>query len=170
MRELHARRIREMAVEEVKLKIKDLREELFNLSFRNSMRQLDNPLKIRETRRDLARLMTLLTEHERGIRSFGAASGAASGVAVAPKARRRAASAAEPEAAEAAPKAAKPKAAAKKAAAKPKAKAAKKKTAKKAAKPKAKAAKPKAAKSGGAKAAPARRKSTAKRSARTTSK
>ena len=76
MRELHARRIREMAVEEVKLKIKDLREELFNLSFRNSMRQLDNPLKIRETRRDLARLMTLLTEHERGIRSFGTASGA----------------------------------------------------------------------------------------------
>ena len=164
MRELHARRIREMAVEEVRIKINDLREELFNLSFRNSMRQLDNPLKIRETRRDLARLMTLLAEHEKGIRAFGAASAA-------PAPKRRAGAVAESAAeTEAAPKAAKPKAT-KKAAAKPKAKAAKKKTAKKAAKPKAKPAKAKAAKkSGAAKAVTARRKSTAKRSARTTSK
>lgn len=64
-------RIREMSADEVKIKIKDLREELFNLSFRNSMRQLDNPLKIRETRRDLARLMTVLEEHQRGIRPLG---------------------------------------------------------------------------------------------------
>jgi large subunit ribosomal protein L29 len=71
MRELHVNRIREMSADEVKIKIKDLREELFNLSFRNSMRQLDNPLKIRETRRDLARLMTVLEEHQRGIRPLG---------------------------------------------------------------------------------------------------
>lgn len=165
MRELHARRIREMAVEEVRIKINDLREELFNLSFRNSMRQLDNPLKIRETRRDLARLMTLLAEHEQGIRTFGASA------APAPKRRAGRAVAETTAEAEAAPKAAKPKTA-KKAAPKPKAKAAKKKTAKKkAAKPKAKPAKAKAAKkSGAAKAVTARRKSTAKRSARTTSK
>jgi large subunit ribosomal protein L29 len=64
-------RIRELTADEVTLKIKDLREELFNLNFRNSMRQLDNPLKIRELRRDMARLMTVLEEHRRGIRSLG---------------------------------------------------------------------------------------------------
>jgi large subunit ribosomal protein L29 len=79
MRELHVSRVREMSVDEVKTKIKDLREELFNLSFRNSMRQLDNPLKIRETRRDLARLMTVLEEHQRGIRPLGEAKTESSG-------------------------------------------------------------------------------------------
>src|SRR4029453_1015587 len=71
MRELHVSRIREMTAAEVNLKIKDLREELFNLSFRNSMRQLDNPLKIRELKRDLARLMTVLEEDRRGLRPLG---------------------------------------------------------------------------------------------------
>lgn len=71
MRENHPDKIRELAPDEVRLKIQDLREELFNLRFRNSMRQLDNSLKIRETRRDLARLVTILNEHERGIRPLG---------------------------------------------------------------------------------------------------
>ena len=37
-------------------KVREFREELFNLRFRNSMRQLDNPLKIREGRREMARI------------------------------------------------------------------------------------------------------------------
>jgi large subunit ribosomal protein L29 len=73
MRELHADKIRELNADEVQLKIRDLREDLFNLRFRNSMRQLDNPLRIREVRRDLARLMTILREHERGVRPLGVA-------------------------------------------------------------------------------------------------
>jgi large subunit ribosomal protein L29 len=72
MRENHPDKIRELSPDEVRLKIQDLREELFNLRFRNSMRQLDNSLKIRETRRDLARLVTILSEHERGVRLLGA--------------------------------------------------------------------------------------------------
>jgi ribosomal protein L29 len=60
-----------MAPDEVQNKIQDLREEMFNLRFRNSMRQLDNSLKIRETRRDLARLITILTEHQTGVRPLG---------------------------------------------------------------------------------------------------
>lgn len=71
MRELHADKIRELNADEVQLKIRDLREDLFNLRFRNSMRQLDNPLRIRKVRRDLARLMTILREHERGVRPLG---------------------------------------------------------------------------------------------------
>ena len=62
MRELHADKIRELNADEVQLKIRDLREDLFNLRFRNSMRQLDNALKIRSTRRDIARVLTLLRQ------------------------------------------------------------------------------------------------------------
>jgi len=45
---------------ELDVKLRELREELFNLRFRNSMRQLDNALKIRSTRRDIARVLMLL--------------------------------------------------------------------------------------------------------------
>jgi large subunit ribosomal protein L29 len=90
MRELHVSRIRELTADEVNLKIKDLREELFNLNFRNSMRQLDNPLKIRAARRDLARLMTVLEEHRRGIRSLGVAATTTEGAAGATPARKSA--------------------------------------------------------------------------------
>jgi large subunit ribosomal protein L29 len=60
--------IRDMTVAEVELRLEEIKKELFNLKFRNSMRQLDNPLEIRYLRRDLARLMTALSEHKRGIR------------------------------------------------------------------------------------------------------
>ena len=58
----------DMTVEELQDKIEELRAELFNLRFRNTMRQLDNPLTIRYARRDLARCMTALTEHKQGKR------------------------------------------------------------------------------------------------------
>ncbi|MBI1797761.1 MAG: 50S ribosomal protein L29 [Candidatus Eisenbacteria bacterium] len=56
--------MREQTPDEIRLLVGELREELFNLRFRNSMRQLDNPLKIRENRRELARLLTVLREKE----------------------------------------------------------------------------------------------------------
>jgi large subunit ribosomal protein L29 len=59
-----AQAMNEMTTEEIAQRVTDLREELFNLRFRNSMRQLDNPLKIREGRRELARLLTVLREKE----------------------------------------------------------------------------------------------------------
>jgi large subunit ribosomal protein L29 len=61
-------RLRELTEEELRQKVKSLYEEIFNLRFRNSVKQLDNPLKIREARRDLARMETLLAEHHKGIR------------------------------------------------------------------------------------------------------
>jgi large subunit ribosomal protein L29 len=57
-----AHSIREMTSDEVRQKLRDLGEELFNLRFRNSMKQLDNPLQIREIRRALARYKTVLKE------------------------------------------------------------------------------------------------------------
>ena len=57
--------MRDMNVDEIEVRIGELREELFNLRFRNSMKQLDNPLKIREARRELARLLTVLNQKRR---------------------------------------------------------------------------------------------------------
>jgi large subunit ribosomal protein L29 len=59
-----AQSLKEMTPDEIRHRVGELREELFNLRFRNSMRQLDNPLKIRESRREMARLLTVLREKE----------------------------------------------------------------------------------------------------------
>lgn len=61
---------RDMTVLEVEQKIEEIKAELFNLRFRNAMRQLSNPAEIRFKRRDLARLETALTEHKKGIHSL----------------------------------------------------------------------------------------------------
>ncbi len=56
--------MRDMSADEIRTRVQELREELFNLRFRNAMKQLDNPLKIREGRREMARLLTVLREKE----------------------------------------------------------------------------------------------------------
>jgi large subunit ribosomal protein L29 len=56
--------MRDMSPDEIRARLQELREELFNLRFRNAMKQLDNPLKIREGRREMARLLTVLREKE----------------------------------------------------------------------------------------------------------
>jgi len=65
----NATRFRDMTAEEITTRVAELREELFNLRFRNTMKQLDNPLKIRESRREMARLLTVLKEKERATAS-----------------------------------------------------------------------------------------------------
>jgi large subunit ribosomal protein L29 len=70
MRDLKAEKIRDMTEDEIEQRVRELHEELFNLRFRNSMRQLQNPLLIRERRRDIARLRTILMEHRKGIRKL----------------------------------------------------------------------------------------------------
>ena len=64
---LKTREIREMTMAEISAKLVDLEEELFNLRFRNAMKQLDDALRIRIVKRDLARIRTVLREHELGI-------------------------------------------------------------------------------------------------------
>jgi large subunit ribosomal protein L29 len=56
--------MREMTADDIRTRLAEIREEVFNLRFRNSMKQLDNPLKIRESRREMARLLTVLHEKE----------------------------------------------------------------------------------------------------------
>ena len=60
--------IQELTIPEVEEKIQEMKKEIFNLRFRNAMRQLDNPLRIRFLRRDIARYTTALAEHRQGIR------------------------------------------------------------------------------------------------------
>ena len=62
MAHLKANSMRDMGVDELQTRVAELREELFNLRFRNSLKQLDNPLKIREGRREMARLLTVLNQ------------------------------------------------------------------------------------------------------------
>ena len=59
---MKARDIREMSVAELETKLKDLKTELFNLRFQHAINQLDNPHKIEDTKRDIARVMTVLQE------------------------------------------------------------------------------------------------------------
>ncbi len=61
--------MRDLTVDEITARLTELREELFNLRFRNSMKQLDNPLKIRTSRREMSRLLTVLREKERSARA-----------------------------------------------------------------------------------------------------
>jgi large subunit ribosomal protein L29 len=62
--------VNDLTLEEVEQQIVELKKELFNLRFRNTMRQLDDPLKIRYMRRDIARLCTALSESRHGIHTL----------------------------------------------------------------------------------------------------
>jgi large subunit ribosomal protein L29 len=54
--------IREMAVDEISKKIAELEEERFRLNFRSATEPLDDPLRLRWIRKDIARLKTILRE------------------------------------------------------------------------------------------------------------
>lgn len=60
--------IRELTLEELKLKLEDANEEMANLRIQKALGQLNNPLRIRIVRREIARLKTVLHEYELGIR------------------------------------------------------------------------------------------------------
>ena len=54
--------LRNMTVEQLKSKLGELKEELFNLRFQLAINQLDKPHKITEVKHDIARVMTVLRE------------------------------------------------------------------------------------------------------------
>ena len=59
--------IRDLSTQELEDKVKDLKEELFNLRFQNATNQLDNPVRIASVKKDIARVKTILKEKELGI-------------------------------------------------------------------------------------------------------
>ncbi len=56
--------LRELTLEELQAKLKELQEEIFNLNFRAASQQLDNTAALGHTRKDIARVLTVLRERE----------------------------------------------------------------------------------------------------------
>jgi large subunit ribosomal protein L29 len=56
--------IRAMSASELSKKQKEDKEELFNLRFQHSINQLDNPMKLVEAKKEIARILTVLREKE----------------------------------------------------------------------------------------------------------
>jgi len=69
--------IRNMTVEEVEQHLHEAREELWRLRFRATTEELANPLLLRTRRKDVARMLTILNEHRKGLRTLAHASGQA---------------------------------------------------------------------------------------------
>ena len=61
---MKASEIRAMSMEELKSKLKDLKSELLNLRFQLAMNQLENPMRVKAVRKDIARINTVISEKE----------------------------------------------------------------------------------------------------------
>ena len=61
---MKANEIRSMSVEELQTKLADLKKDLFMLRMQHATHPLDNPTKISATRRDIARVKTVLREKQ----------------------------------------------------------------------------------------------------------
>jgi large subunit ribosomal protein L29 len=62
---MKAAEVRELGIDELRVREKELDDQLFRLRIQKSMGQLEAPLKVRAMRRDLARIKTILRERER---------------------------------------------------------------------------------------------------------
>lgn len=61
---MKAKELRELSDSELREKLAGFKQELFNLRFQMATRQLDNPMRIREVKRDIARIKTILRQRE----------------------------------------------------------------------------------------------------------
>ncbi|MBI2503957.1 MAG: 50S ribosomal protein L29 [Candidatus Latescibacteria bacterium] len=58
--------LREMSAEDLRRKVDELQEERFNLRFQKTLGQLTSPIRLRQLRRDIARVHTVLRERGTG--------------------------------------------------------------------------------------------------------
>ena len=61
---MKAKDVREMTEQELEKKAQELKGELFNLRFQLATGQLDNPMRIKQVRKSIARIKTVLRERE----------------------------------------------------------------------------------------------------------
>jgi len=61
---MKASKIREMSSQELQQKLMELKSELFNLRFQMATGQLENPMRVREVKKDIARIKTIIRERE----------------------------------------------------------------------------------------------------------
>jgi large subunit ribosomal protein L29 len=64
---MKAKELRELSIPELKERVAKLREELMNLRFQKVIHRLENPMRIRQVRREIARVLTILKEKERSV-------------------------------------------------------------------------------------------------------
>ena len=63
---MKAKELREMSAEDLKKKEQDLREDYFKLRFQHGIRSLENPSRLVQLRKDIARVQTIINEQARG--------------------------------------------------------------------------------------------------------
>lgn len=68
---MEPKELRELTIEELREKHRQYKEELFNLRFQNAIGQLSNTSRIKEVRRTIARVLTILREKEVAIERGG---------------------------------------------------------------------------------------------------
>ncbi len=56
--------IRDLSQEELAVKLRNLKEELFRLRFQLATAQMENPMRVRQVRKDIARVHTIIHERE----------------------------------------------------------------------------------------------------------
>jgi large subunit ribosomal protein L29 len=61
---MKATEIRDMGLDEMKRKASDIEQELFNLRFQHGTGQLENTAKLKQTKRDVARIKTIIRQTE----------------------------------------------------------------------------------------------------------
>ena len=61
---MKANEVRKMSAAELETKLVDLKKDLFNLRLQHATNQLDNPVKIAQVKRDIARVKTIIRELE----------------------------------------------------------------------------------------------------------
>ncbi len=61
---MKASEIKDMTVNELQEKLSDLKQELFNLRFQHAVNQLDNPMRMKAVKRDIARVKTFIRKQE----------------------------------------------------------------------------------------------------------
>ncbi|NLX76965.1 MAG: 50S ribosomal protein L29 [Clostridiaceae bacterium] len=60
--------LREKSIAELNQELQDLKNELFKLRFQHATNQLDNPMKLKSVKKDIARVKTIIREMELGIK------------------------------------------------------------------------------------------------------
>lgn len=64
VKQVKAKTLRDMTAGELNTKVAELKEELFNLRFQLATGQLENPMRLKEVRKDIARTKTVIREME----------------------------------------------------------------------------------------------------------
>ncbi|MBR2405492.1 MAG: 50S ribosomal protein L29 [Clostridia bacterium] len=64
MKSSEIQKIRELSEAELEKKLQDLKEELFNLRFQHAINQLENPMRLKAVKKEIAIVKTIIRENE----------------------------------------------------------------------------------------------------------